>query len=170
MACHDEGHWSYQIQGIPCTVDVRFFLIVCEFLFDFLSFSNLRCPADDSVQFHKTTGRRQRFGMQAFRYLQNSTAVYVHCVVFLCHQTSSNGRCVSGCHGNNINRVKRDLDGGFGYADKPASYSKYYLIEAGPITLSDGEAGNKRGNLLIPRKTNLFLMFSLFLEVLLLKG
>ena len=68
-----------------------------------------RCPTDNTVLFHSTSNSRQRFSLQAFKYLQNSTAVFLHCLVFLCHSTSTDYRCQYGCAGNNIHRGKRDI-------------------------------------------------------------
>lgn len=96
-------------------------------------FIDERCPADKTVQFFSANANRQRFSLQAYKYVQNSTAVYVHCLVFICHQSSKHGRCRTGCSGNNVNRVRRDLEGGSGYTRNEES--EVFLIEAGPITL-----------------------------------
>ena len=87
------------------------------------SFSLCRCPSDNTVSFHSTVSSRQRFSIQAFRFLNSSTAVYFHCLVFLCHTSSSDYRCRSGCQGNNIYRGKRAVTNSI---DEP---SKYYLLE-----------------------------------------
>ena len=102
-----------------------------------------RCPSDDTVQFYKAVPNRQRFSLQSYKYMQKSTAIYIHCIVFICHPSSTSDRCRTGCNGNNIKRVKRDLEGGTGYSQGDQSYSKYTLIEAGPITYDKdtGESG-----------------------------
>eukprot|EP00795_Rhopilema_esculentum_P010796 gene10796-19600_t len=87
-------------------------------------FINNRCPTDNTVQFHKTQNHRQRFSIQAFKFLNNSTSVYFHCLVFLCHATSTDYRCRYGCTGNNIFRGKRDLSG---VSNDPPS--KFYMVE-----------------------------------------
>ncbi|XP_065067729.1 uncharacterized protein LOC135693242 isoform X2 [Rhopilema esculentum] len=87
-------------------------------------FINNRCPTDNTVQFHKTQNHRQRFSIQAFKFLNNSTSVYFHCLVFLCHATSTDYRCQYGCTGNNIFRGKRDLSG---VSNDPPS--KFYMVE-----------------------------------------
>lgn len=92
----------------------------------YLTFSIIifRCAKDQTVQFLTATNNRQRFSLQAFRYLQNSTAVFVHCLVFMCHKTSPDSRCSSGCQGNNVNRVRRDID-----RKEQVEDIKYYLLE-----------------------------------------
>ncbi|XP_065067731.1 pancreatic secretory granule membrane major glycoprotein GP2-like isoform X1 [Rhopilema esculentum] len=87
-------------------------------------FINNRCPNDNTVQFHKTQNHRQRFSIQSFKFLNNSTSVYFHCLVFLCHSTSTDYRCRYGCTGNNIFRGKRDLSG---VSNDPPS--KFYMVE-----------------------------------------
>ena len=93
---------------------------------------------DKTVRFHKTDGQRQRISIHAFRYLGNETKVYVHCLLFLCHKTSRDYRCHSGCNGNNVKRVKRDLEMGRSkFVKDDGSHSKYYLLEAGPISVKE---------------------------------
>ena len=97
-------------------------------------FALCRCPSDNTVSFHSTVSSRQRFSIQAFRFLNSSTAVYFHCLVFLCHTSSSDYRCRSGCQGNNIYRGKRAVTSS---VDEP---SKYYLLE---MEVRRKEAGGK---------------------------
>ena len=85
------------------------------------------------MRFHKANGQNLKFSVQAFRYLGKTTTVYVHCYVFLCHNSSSHSRCKSGCIGNNVNRIRRDVE------VSKSSYSHSYLLEAGPIALDKEE-------------------------------
>ena len=41
--------------------------------------------------------------------------------------------------------MRRDLSGGLTSGSAQASYSKYYLLEAGPIALDDGKNGDGSG-------------------------
>eukprot|EP00112_Aurelia_sp_Birch-Aquarium-sp1_P026665 Seg961.1 transcript_id=Seg961.1/GoldUCD/mRNA.D3Y31 product="Pancreatic secretory granule membrane major glycoprotein GP2" protein_id=Seg961.1/GoldUCD/D3Y31 len=89
-----------------------------------------RCPVNNSVSFQNSANNVKRLSMQAIRFLQNSTAVFFHCRVFLCHSTSTDPRCTTGCSGNRIitggNRGKRDIH----LKKKPPSNpSQYYLVE-----------------------------------------
>ena len=102
-----------------------------------MSFNFFRCPADNTVQFHRGDRQNHRFSMDAFRYLGNSTTVYIHCLLFLCHKSSTVGKCRSGCPGNNLNRVKRDVTQQSSTED--SKNSKFYLLEVGPVTLKNGK-------------------------------
>jgi len=110
------------------------------------------CATDDTVRFYLTDEKRMRFSVKAFRYVNSFSTIYIHCFVFLCQKTSSDPRCTSGCNGNNVNRVKRDLSNGKS-TDERTSYTKYYMLEAGPLqkigsdTLTDKQEGrNTRHN------------------------
>ena len=35
--------------------------------------------------------------------------MYIHCQIFMCHKSSSDSRCSSGCQGNNLSRLRRSL-------------------------------------------------------------
>ncbi len=98
------------------------------------------------MKFHKSDGMRQRFSIQGYKYI-NSTAVYIHCIVFVCYEDSTEYRCSKGSDGNTVNRVRarRDLEGGSAYAVEKKDYSKYYLVEAGPLVLDDSKPDPKSG-------------------------
>ena len=101
---------------------------------------------DNTVRFHSTVGQQQRFSLQAFRYSNNQSAVFIHCLVFLCQNSSRDSRCTSGCPGNNVNnpRFRRDLSNAAGSEEKSAS--QYYLLEAGPVVLDKGKShSDKQG-------------------------
>jgi len=105
------------------------------------TFINNRCPTDNTVLFHSTSNNRQRFSLQAFKYLQNSTAVFLHCLVFLCHSTSTDYRCQYGCAGNNIHRGKRDI--GEEREDGPSST---YMIDIQVKLREEDEDANSNAN------------------------
>ena len=104
------------------------------------------CPLDKTVQFHKGDSQIHRFSMDAFRYIGGSTTtVYIHCKLFLCHKSSTDGKCHSGCSGNNLNRVKRDINENS--ASAKGVNSKSYLLEVGPIAKTDAtDTSRKQGN------------------------
>jgi len=69
-----------------------------------------RCPVDVTTSFIPATGLKRRFSMQVFRY-ENTTTVYIHCLVFLCRKNSTDSRCKSSCSDIKINsRKRRDLE------------------------------------------------------------
>jgi len=96
------------------------------------------CPTAGAVQFHSADRQRQRFSIQAFRYLSNHTTTYIHCLVLVCQNSSSDSRCVSGCSGNNVHRARREISA------RGKSYSEYYILDKGPIKLAGkGDSGDK---------------------------
>lgn len=97
---------------------------------------NNRCPIDDTVAFHPTLNSRQRYSMQAYKYLANSTSVFFHCLVFLCHKSSSNSKCHYGCAGNNVNRGKRAVPNE--YSDP----SNMYMLDL-QVVMADKESQTK---------------------------
>ena len=106
-------------------------------------FSN-RCIVDNTARFHPTDRLKQRFSIQAFRYLTNYTTIYIHCLVLLCQRSSTDSRCISGCYGNNVNRARRDISNAATTTNGEKSHSDYYLLDQGPITLNDGKRGSGR--------------------------
>ena len=89
----------------------------------------------------KSTGLKRRFSMQVFRY-ENTTTVYIHCLVFLCRKNSTDSRCKSGCSGNNIiSRKRRSLtDSG------NAEHTGFYKLDSGSIVLDAPVAPPKKEN------------------------
>eukprot|EP00795_Rhopilema_esculentum_P014860 gene14860-5984_t len=92
--------------------------------------SRLECPTDNTVAFHGSKAQFQRFSMDAFRYLSNTTTVFIHCLVFLCHKSSTVAKCKQRCSGSN-NRIRRDTSKET--LSDPSTASKYYLLEVGPV-------------------------------------
>lgn len=135
-------HWLVEI--LPC-VDKAGLTVSARIQYK-LNLFNSSCPSDKTVRFHNTDGQRQRMSIHAFRYFGNITTVYVHCLVFLCHKASRDNRCHSGCNGNNVKRVRRDLENGPKFASDDGSHSKYYLLEAGPIAVKEEEPRPNNAN------------------------
>ena len=72
--------------------------------------------------------------------------MYIHCKLFLCHKSSTDGKCHSGCSGNNLNRVKRDINENSASAKSGKSQS--YQLEVGPIVKNDAtDSSSQEGNL-----------------------
>ena len=98
--------------------------------------------------------------MDAFRYIgESTTTVYIHCKLFLCHKSSTVGKCRSGCSGNNFNRVKRDINENS--ANTKSRNSKSYLLEVGPIVKDDAnEHSSHNGNYLFNDYSELVIKLS----------
>ena len=52
-----------------------------------------------------------RFSFNSFVFVGKMNQVYLHCQIFMCHKTSTDSRCSSGCRGNNVRRLRRSLTG-----------------------------------------------------------
>ena len=72
--------------------------------------------------------------MQAFRY-ENTSKIYIHCLVSFCRKNSTDPRCRGGCMGNDIRR-KNEGD------VAPATDGR--IDYAGPYTVSTGGLDVKR--------------------------
>eukprot|EP00795_Rhopilema_esculentum_P000397 gene397-10064_t len=71
-----------------------------------------RCSFDSTVQFHPTQDLQyMRFSFDSFAFVGKMNQVYLHCQIFMCHKTSTDSRCSSGCRGNNVRRLRRSLTG-----------------------------------------------------------
>ncbi|XP_041377499.1 CUB and zona pellucida-like domain-containing protein 1 [Gigantopelta aegis] len=78
------------------------------------------CAKDDSVRFLPNPSHNvQRFSMEAFKYIDNSPAVYLHCDVIVCNGSDNSSRCASGCLTTNPGRravrdvARAAMSGGF---------------------------------------------------------
>ena len=103
---------------------------------------HLRCAVDKTTSFVPATGLRRRFSMQVFRY-ENTTTVYIHCLIFLCRKNSTDSRCKSGCTGNNINsRKRRDIPALTDTGN--AQYTGFYKLDSGQILLGSSKPPPKK--------------------------
>ncbi|XP_078581206.1 uncharacterized protein LOC144864755 [Branchiostoma floridae x Branchiostoma japonicum] len=86
------------------------------------------CASDDTLQFyaHPEPGT-QRFGLEAFRFVQEVTTVNIRCEVEVCDAADTTSRCEQGCRTNRHH--KRAL------GDQDAMKSRY-VISQGPIIFS----------------------------------
>ncbi|EDO42813.1 predicted protein [Nematostella vectensis] len=57
------------------------------------------CPIDRSMDYKYTKDREQRFSFKAFRFINQgeSSEVYLHCEVILCHKANNASRCNQAC-------------------------------------------------------------------------
>ena len=99
-----------------------------------------RCNVDNNVQFHKSSHAKQRFSAKATDLLANNTKAYVHCIVFLCHSSTNDTKCHSGCEGNNMKRTARSVQN---LIIRPSTVSKFYLLELGAIEKEKDQSGCK---------------------------
>ena len=91
-----------------------------------------RCPADNTLQFHPGEIHHKKFSFLAFNFRTNVPVIYLHCQVFLCHRSSQDSRCHSGC--TSINKVpsqrkKRSIE----KREITEGTSKNYFLDNGPI-------------------------------------
>ena len=113
-----------------CVCSTRAFHITPFFLeatlIRIISFFSCQSGAE-FVNFHSAPNNRNRFSVQAIRFLQNSTAVFFHCRFYLCYTSSTDQKCNLGCGYNrknkNSNRRKRSVE------EQSPSPSDYYLLD-----------------------------------------
>ena len=82
------------------------------------------------MKFIKAGPKKQRFTLHAFSFIKKSRQIYIHCVLFICRKSSNEAQCTRGCNGNNVKRVRRDVDEA---TSSTRTYSKYFLLDIGPI-------------------------------------
>ena len=93
------------------------------------------CPIDGMAKFYPGDARNQRFSVDAYRYrFSSSSTVYIHCIVSLCVNSSTIGKCQSGCSGDNLNCVKSN---GKDHLATDTPRCSYYAIESGPIIIDN---------------------------------
>ncbi|XP_035658184.1 ZP domain-containing protein-like [Branchiostoma floridae] len=86
------------------------------------------CASDDTLQFYaQPQPGTQRFGLEAFRFVQEVTTVNIRCEVEVCDATDTTSRCEQGC------RTSRHHKRALG--DQDAMKSRY-VISQGPIIFS----------------------------------
>lgn len=100
----------------------------------FSNFINCSCFKDTSVTFVTEDRRRKRFGLKTFAFIRRSRNVYIHCAVFMCRKGSTESKCTSECNRNVLRRAKRDAPKA--NKEQRRSYTKYYLVNIGPIERS----------------------------------
>ncbi|CAH1227511.1 OIT3 [Branchiostoma lanceolatum] len=92
------------------------------------------CASDPTLDiFSIDDPAKERFGFEAFRFIQEVKTVYVHCEVMVCNATDPGSRCAKGC----IQRRKRTTG-------EKVSMVGRHMIRLGPIILHDEEVGNLR--------------------------
>ena len=105
----------------------------------------LRCPVDSTTRMEPSPSRqKQRFSVEAFKFVGDFPFVYLHCSVIVCKANDSNSRCAKGCvPGLNVNppvssdepekspaRIKRA---------SPETIAHTYLLSRGPFALSSSK-------------------------------
>ncbi|XP_019629874.1 PREDICTED: uncharacterized protein LOC109474104 [Branchiostoma belcheri] len=92
------------------------------------------CASDDTLQFYAGPDpSTQRFGLEAFRFVQEVTTVHIRCEVEVCDAADTGSRCEQGCRTNRHHkRALEDAD----------DVKNRYVISQGPIILSaDSQQG-----------------------------
>ncbi|XP_078688788.1 ZP domain-containing protein-like isoform X1 [Branchiostoma floridae x Branchiostoma belcheri] len=89
------------------------------------------CASDDTLQFYGSPDPgTQRFGLEAFRFVQEVTTVYIRCEVEVCDAADIGSRCAQGC--STSRHHKRALE---------SDTKSRYVISRGPIVISTGYNG-----------------------------
>lgn len=83
------------------------------------------CSEDDTLEYKESSDkRRQRFSLEAFKFLGDNQFVYMHCKVKICDANDTNSRCAQGCLRNS--RRRRSL-----YTQE--TNDDEYLLAQGPF-------------------------------------
>ena len=115
-----------------------------------------RCPVDSTTQFHNSKANHKvQFSFQAFAFSSQMNNVYIHCQLFMCHKSSTDSRCTSGCQGNNLYRLRRSLSNEKSLMAKNIERraisneifppSKTYNVNLGPVQLQQNTNGDSNG-------------------------
>ncbi|CAH1227505.1 CUZD1 [Branchiostoma lanceolatum] len=89
------------------------------------------CASDQTVDIYSIDNpAKERFGFEAFRFIQEVKTVYVHCEVMVCDTADPGSRCEQGC----VTRRKRAIN-------EEVDMIGRHMIYLGPIVLDDDEAG-----------------------------
>ena len=96
------------------------------------------CKVDETLQYHPSNQRSERFSLESFKFIGEHAFVFVHCHVKICNVSDPNSNCVRVCE----DRRKRDVS--------PAVESlgdDVYPLAQGPLSLiKDDDAGRKRAS------------------------
>ncbi|XP_019635462.1 PREDICTED: uncharacterized protein LOC109478376 [Branchiostoma belcheri] len=94
------------------------------------------CAVDETLQFYSSYNlTTQQFGFEAFRFIRELRAVYIHCEVEVCGAAEPGSRCAQGCApGARRKRALSDMTG-------------RHTIYQGPIVLDETESESKVGSL-----------------------
>lgn len=96
------------------------------------------CKVDETLQYHPSNQRSERFSLESFKFIGEHAFVFVHCHVKICNVSDPNSNCVRVCE----DRRRRDVS--------PAVESlgdDVYPLAQGPLSLEkDDDAGRKRAS------------------------
>lgn len=86
------------------------------------------CKLDSTLNYSYSISSKQRFSIQAFRFIEDHPVVHLHCEVLACHRNTARSRCLQGC---SRYRGRRD--------EVPGSEStQVYEMSSGPIKYQNG--------------------------------
>ncbi|KAL9988076.1 hypothetical protein ACROYT_G002476 [Oculina patagonica] len=89
------------------------------------------CGLDSTLNYSYSISSKQRFSIQAFRFIEDHPVVHLHCEVLACHRNTARSRCLQGC---SRNRGRRD--------EEPGSEStQVYEMSSGPLTFKKKSIG-----------------------------
>lgn len=106
-------------EHISISIKVTLFFISSSldlFIFSSHSFPFIhshRCPTDQTLNYKFSIDKEQRFSFEAFRFTQSkdSSEVYLHCEVIVCHKDNNASRCNQACSKSDRPRylTRRDI-------------------------------------------------------------
>ncbi|KAL9988075.1 hypothetical protein ACROYT_G002475 [Oculina patagonica] len=89
------------------------------------------CGLDSTLNYSYSISPKQRFSIQAFRFIEDHPVVHLHCEVLACHLNTTRSRCLQGC---SRKRGRRD--------EEPGSEStRVYEMSSGPLKFQDKSNG-----------------------------
>lgn len=92
------------------------------------------CKVDETLTYHPSNKRSERFSVQSFKFIGEHAFVYVHCHVRICNVSDPNSKCVRVCD----DRRKRDV------TLTAESLDDVYPLAQGPLSLQKGDVSRQR--------------------------
>lgn len=89
---------------------------------------------DETLTYHPSNKRSERFSVQSFKFIGEHAFVYVHCHVRICNVSDPNSKCVRVCD----DRRKRDV------TLTAESLDDVYPLAQGPLSLEKGDVSRQR--------------------------
>ena len=98
-------------------------------------FVGCRCKLDSTLNYSYSISSKQRFSIQAFRFIEDHPVVHLHCEVLACHRNTARSRCLQGCSRYRGRRSDREAYG--------SESTKAYDMSSGPINFKKESSGTE---------------------------
>ncbi|XP_022787832.1 uncharacterized protein LOC111327814 [Stylophora pistillata] len=93
------------------------------------------CKLDSTLNYSYSISSKQRFSIQAFRFIEDHPVVHLHCEVLACHRNTARSRCLQGCSRYRGRRSDREAYG--------SESTKAYDMSSGPINFKKESSGTE---------------------------